>query len=168
MHKSIRVLITLLFVLLGTTLHSQSAEELLKQGNSYWEQENYTQAALSWHKAAEQGVAEAQYKLGRCYRNGRGVTQSYTEAAKWFRKAAEQGYTKAQYNLGACYAKGDGVAQSYNEAVKWYRMAAEQETLKHNATLACVMLKVMASLSPITKLQNGTAWPLNKEMHMHN
>ena len=33
----------------------------------------------------------AQYNLGGCYFDGRGVDQSYAEAVKWCRKAAEQG-----------------------------------------------------------------------------
>lgn len=40
---------------------------------------------------AEQGLAEAQNKLGDCYYNGEGLAQDYIEAVKWYRKAAEQG-----------------------------------------------------------------------------
>ena len=71
--------------------HGQSAEELLKQGNSYWEQENYTQTALSWRKAAVQGYTIAQTKLGICYYLGAGVEESQTEAVKWTKRAAHQG-----------------------------------------------------------------------------
>ena len=42
-----------------------------------------------YRQAAEQGVAEAQYKLGYCYAEGEGVEQDKKEAVKWFRKAAE-------------------------------------------------------------------------------
>ena len=75
---------------------------------------------------AEQGDADAQFKLGVMYDNGEGVPQDYTEAAKWFRLAAEQGDAWAQYFLGVRYANGEGVPQDYTEAVKWYRLAAEQ------------------------------------------
>ena len=53
-----------------------------------------------YRKAAEQGLANAQFNLGVMYHKGRGVPQSYEEAAKWFRKAAEQGDTKAIQALG--------------------------------------------------------------------
>ncbi len=43
-------------------------------------------------RAAEQGDAEAQYRLGSFYREGFGVQQDDAEAMKWYRKAAEQGY----------------------------------------------------------------------------
>jgi TPR repeat protein len=39
-------------------------------------------------KAAEQNDAEAQCKLGNCYRRGEGMAKDYIEAANWYRKAA--------------------------------------------------------------------------------
>ena len=50
--------------------------------------------------AAEQGDAEAQYKLGFMYEGSDSVPEDYAEAAKWYRKAAEQGHVEAQYGLG--------------------------------------------------------------------
>ena len=52
-----------------------------------------------FRKAAEQGNAEAQYRLGLSYYNGEGVPKDYAQAAFWWRKAAEQGEDTAQYNL---------------------------------------------------------------------
>ena len=77
-------------------------------------------------QAAEQGDADAQYKLGMCYLSGLGVAQDSAEAAKWLRKAAEQGDAYVQFNLGMCYYNGLGVPQDYAEAAKWWRKAAEQ------------------------------------------
>ena len=82
--------------------------------------------ASSWQKAAEQGDPEAQYQLGRMYRDGTDVPQDYEKAAEWFRKAAEQGNADAQNDLGVLYELGNGVPQSYTEAANWYRKAAEQ------------------------------------------
>jgi TPR repeat protein len=83
--------------------------------------------AVRWYrKAAGQGFALAQYKLGAMYRNGRGVAKNYAEAIKWFQEAGEQGVAAAQFGLGLMYAEGQGVAQNGEEAVKWYRKAAEQ------------------------------------------
>ena len=75
-------------------------------------------------KAAEQGIAEAQYRLGYCYEYGKGVEKSLTEAVKWYRKAVDNGDPNAQYVLGNCYKYGKGVEKSLTEAVKWYRKAA--------------------------------------------
>ena len=74
---------------------------------------------------AEQGHADAQYRLGLCYEKGEGVEQNLQEAVKWYRKSAEQGHTVAQKKMGWCYMLGKGEAQDSEEAVKWYRRAAE-------------------------------------------
>ena len=48
--------------------------------------------AVQWYrKAAEQGIAKAQFNLGFMYNNGQGVRQDYMQAVHWYRKAAEQG-----------------------------------------------------------------------------
>jgi TPR repeat protein len=77
-------------------------------------------------KKAEQGDAQAQFELGLCYCNGRGVPQDDKEGVKWFRLAAEQGNAKGQLILGLFYSDGRGVSQDDKESVKWYRLAAEQ------------------------------------------
>ena len=53
--------------------------------------QSYTEAVKLYRKAAEQGLADAQYNLGLCYGKGVGVAQNYTEAVKWIKKAAKQG-----------------------------------------------------------------------------
>ncbi|MCH5309757.1 MAG: SEL1-like repeat protein [Prevotella sp.] len=95
-------------------------------GIEYLQSQNYSEAAKWFRKAAEQGLAQAQYNLGVCYDNGWGISQNYSEAVKWYRKAAEQGLAEAQCNLGVCYYKGEGVSQNYNEALKWCQKAVEQ------------------------------------------
>jgi uncharacterized protein len=56
--------------------------------------------AVKWYrKAAEQGLAVAQYFLGVMYANGSGVTKDETEAVKWHRKAADQGDERAKAAL---------------------------------------------------------------------
>ena len=86
-----------------------------------------TKEALKWYrKAAQQGVAHAQYNLGIMYDNGRGVKQDTSEAVAWYRKAVEQGHADAQYNLGASYHNGKGVLQDSAKALPWFQLAAEQ------------------------------------------
>ena len=52
-------------------------------------------AVLWYRKAAEQGIAAAQFYLGDCYENGYGVPKNSAEAIVWYRKAAEKGYALA-------------------------------------------------------------------------
>ena len=77
-------------------------------------------------KAAEQGVAAAQYNLGVMYANGQGVAANPQEASKWFLKAADQGVVDAANGLGRMYYEGEGAFKNYAEAEKWYRKAADQ------------------------------------------
>lgn len=87
-------------------------------------------------RAADQGDADAQYRLGEMYyewsafasmyRNGEGLPKDNAEALKWFSKAAEQGHKHAQYQLGDMYYFGQAVTKDYKEAMHWYHKAAEQ------------------------------------------
>lgn len=75
---------------------------------------------------ADQGDADAQYRLGVMYDLGQGVAQDDAEAAKWYRAAAEQGVADAQGTLAVMYRTGQGVQQDDVAAAKWSRRAAEQ------------------------------------------
>ena len=81
---------------------------------------------LSLQQKAERGDAVAQFTLGSCYANGRGVPRNYSQAVRWYYLAARQGYPPAQNRLGVCYYKGLGTPQNYAAAVLWYQKAAEQ------------------------------------------
>jgi len=74
-------------------------------------------------KMADQGDAEAQWRLGMLYLNGDGVRQNDREAAKWFQRAADQSYVPALTALGLQYWAGRGVQQDYNKAYFWYDLA---------------------------------------------
>ena len=47
--------------------------------------------------AAESGHVQAQYMMGVCYAEGRGVERSPENALIWYEKAAEQGHPDAEY-----------------------------------------------------------------------
>lgn len=98
---------------------------------------------VSLRAAAEQGDADAQYRLGECYYIGDGVWKDVSETAAWYRKAAEQGHAEAQYNLGICYYNGRGVKKDTAEAAKWFREAA-----KNGDADAKEMLEVLDSPVP--------------------
>ena len=76
--------------------------------------------------AAEQGSAQAQYRLGCRYWNGDGVERDARQAADWFDRAARQGLAPAQRMLGRCYEQGRGVERDARQAAAWYRWAATQ------------------------------------------
>ena len=102
------------------------ANRLLRQGLRCLNEQNFTEAAKLFKAAADQGLADAQFKLATCYDTGLGVPQDLAEAVKWYKPAAEQGLADAQFNLGFCYFNGHGVPQDYAEAAKWLKLAAQQ------------------------------------------
>lgn len=87
--------------------------------------------AFYWYrKAAEQGYAEAQYKLGKYWdlkrpAAGESFDQFKEEALKWYKKAAAQGDAAAQFAIGSHYYGFFG-GEDYETAVSWYRKAEVQ------------------------------------------
>ena len=73
-------------------------------------------------KAANSGDADAQYELGRKYRQGDGVDKNLRQAAEWFRLAANQGHSDAQNILGVMYS----TEKAYEAAADMFRRAARQ------------------------------------------
>src|SRR5580704_14056727 len=47
-------------------------------------------------RAAKAGIAEAEYRVGRCYLEGASVPPSRREGARWLERAAVQGHVEAQ------------------------------------------------------------------------
>ena len=54
--------------------------------------QDFKQAVYWYTKAAEQGFANAQYRLGYMYDYGDEIPQDYKQAFFWYTKAAEQGH----------------------------------------------------------------------------
>ncbi len=78
-----------------------------------------------WYKrAAQEGLPEAQYALGKLYYMGRGVTQSLEKSLYWFTLAAKKGMISAQYILGWMYSLENN--KNLELSFKWYKRAARQ------------------------------------------
>lgn len=79
------------------------------------------EALKAIRKDAQDGDAEAQYRLARAYIEEE--TDDFDEGNKkaifWLHKAADQGHSEAQFELGAQYE------DQPREALKWYLKAAE-------------------------------------------
>jgi TPR repeat protein len=96
------------------------------EGSRPYIRKNFDRRLSEWKQAAELGVREAQWLVGRCYDEGFGVERNEIHVISWHLKAAEQDYPAAQNHIGSCYQNGNGVPQDETEAVEWYRKAAEQ------------------------------------------
>lgn len=94
-----------------------------------------------YQKAADQGQAYAQYKLGVLYSNGLGVAQDHVAARAWYEKAAKQGNAAAQDNLGVLYHNGQGGLQDDVYARYLFREAATQGYAGAQNNLGLLYLK---------------------------
>jgi len=115
-----------------SALRFMAVYKLVMRGKATWStlpsnaQQELDAAVAGCRAAADQGLAEAQFTLGRFFEDGRGVPQNFVEAVRWCKKAAEQGHAEAQCFLGVRFKNGEGVEQSDVKSVHWYKKAAEQ------------------------------------------
>ncbi|KAF9976058.1 hypothetical protein BGZ73_009217 [Actinomortierella ambigua] len=105
-------------------LLEEAAEKF--QEDSRDKKQRYSEAFKWYHKAAEQGHADAQRTVARMYKEGRGVRKDDDEVMIWLTSAADGGDMKAQVELGSMYWFGQIVAQNDKVAASWLRKAAEQ------------------------------------------
>jgi TPR repeat protein len=110
-------------------------------------------------QAAEQGDAEAQFRLGSMYLGADTPSSQhrYVDAAEWFAKAAEQGHVGAQSMLGSLYFTGRGVPRDYVKAYMWSSIAATQGNSVSQEQLA--ELTPYMSSDEVAKAKNQSiAW----------
>ncbi len=123
---TIQVIVVLLFPVIVSTsvagLHRFTSASSLWANYTYWDV-TYSENLI---RDAKQGEVYAQFWLGVCYKNGKGVEKNVQEALKWIAKSAEDGCPYAQEYLGRCYEEGDGVPKDDKLAGQWFRKAAEQ------------------------------------------
>ncbi len=81
--------------------------------------------ALEWfQKAATQGHAMAQFRLGIMYEQGAGTPKDMTKAIFWYQKSASQNNPNAQVSLGYLYREGKNVPKDTARAFDLFQKAA--------------------------------------------
>jgi TPR repeat protein len=98
------------------------------------------QAAVWYRRAAQQGIALAQFNLGVLLQNGTGVDKNLVEAVKWYEQAAIQGYLNAIYNLAFMRENGYGCTRDLSAALHLYESAANQKEPDSQCKLALLLL----------------------------
>ena len=94
-------------------------------GERQLEAGDYTSGPSMIRRAAEQGLAVAQYRLAKLHESGLGVPRDLEKAREWTERGAAGGNVKAMYDLAVYYAEGEGGPQTYAGAAEWFRKAAE-------------------------------------------
>jgi TPR repeat protein len=75
-------------------------------------------------RAAAEGLAPAQFRLGGLYEKGIGVEKDLPRARDLYLAAAQKGNAKAMHNLAVLYAEGISGTPDYQSAIGWFRNAA--------------------------------------------
>jgi hypothetical protein len=101
--------------------------------------------------AAQSGLPQAQFRLGRCYFQGLGVPPCLSEALRWFRRAAEAGNAGAQTQLAELALEGirdqpssglfDGpdFGSDFERAEHWCRQAITGGSAEAKALLGFIL-----------------------------
>lgn len=90
---------------------------------------------LGWYRQlAEQGEAEAQYRLGLLHQAGVSDGAERDTARDWYQAAADQGHVQAQFALARLLQSEDPAT-----AAGWYRAAAEQGSAGAAFNLAVIL-----------------------------
>ena len=79
----------------------------LSSGIAAFEARQFTRAARLLSPLAEEGDAEAQYRMAIMLQNGLGMVENTDLAFRHMRSAAEAGHGLAQHGLGFMYLEGE-------------------------------------------------------------
>lgn len=125
-----RTFITTLLLVLCMVARAQSADALYDEGKKLYDAKKYELAFKKLLPAAQKGHKKAQYRVGRSYDKGHGVTEDNQKAYQWYLKSSQQGYGKAQYQLAKCYMKGKGTTKDTAKAKTWMLKAMQNDKAK--------------------------------------
>lgn len=118
-----RVAAVLLVVAAGWSLVAMAQ---LEPARAAFDKEDYAAAYKLYTPSANQGMAEAQHRVGLMHKFGWGTERDHAVAAKWFRAAAEQGHAESQSELAIYYKDGRGVERDLKLSAEWFLKASEQ------------------------------------------
>ncbi|TQE98499.1 MAG: sel1 repeat family protein [Spiribacter salinus] len=102
-----------------------AAADTLERGIAAYEAERFEKAYELLKPLAEEGDAEAQYRVAQIYGRPSLGGQDFGEAKVWLERAAKANHPNAILGLGYMYSNGMGVEEDNNRAAEYYRDAAE-------------------------------------------
>jgi len=98
---------------------------------------NYKKAAGYYEKAADLGLAKAQYYCGYIFLKGRGVPRNYSRAFELLEKGAQQNYPQAQFLLSQMYFSGEGVKKDEIKGEEWLSKFKEHNLPPQRLSFHC-------------------------------
>ena len=150
-----------------------TASGALRRGIELIDKGDAKRAFPLFTKAARSGLAEAEYRVGRCYIQGVGVPPSKVEGVRWLERAATQNHTEAQSLLatmfihgmvdrpdsggtaGVLFASMERSPPDFINAQKWARQAAESGSSEAQALLGYILT---SGPEEMRNLDEATGW----------
>ena len=108
----------------------------MASGVSAFESREFSKSMRLLNPFAEQGDAEAQYRVAIMQQNGLGIVKNEVRGREMMQGAAEQGHALAQHGLGFMYLEGECIEQDGEKAIEWFSKAAEQGMIGSATTMA--------------------------------
>lgn len=130
----------------GSGNASNNIKSLTQQAINAYQNKDY-EKAFALAQKADQGNAEIQYLIGKCYLLGDGVEADESEALQWFYKAVKQGNVDALYIMGKLYRGElleDCALWDENELKvfqEWFARALDSSDNRVKATVAYVYVR---------------------------
>jgi TPR repeat protein len=95
--------------------------------------------AAEWYlKAADAGLAQAQFNYAWMLEKGIAGKQDTPLAALYYERAARQGLVEARYNFALMLAEGRGVLEDDQAAAQWMKRAADQGYADAQFQMGCL------------------------------
>ena len=112
------------------------------------------------------GDVSAQYKVGRCFLDGRGCNKDSVSAYYWLDKAASSGHKMAMYYVGVCYEYGWGVDRNKWKAIEYYKKSGVSEAKDALTRINKVnhIAKAHATVTPIKPKKDGMLGNIAKKL----
>ena len=108
----------------------------LASGIAAFEAKEFRRALQLLTPLAEQGNADAQFRLAIMCQNGLGRVANAAQALHWMHASASQGHGLALHGLGVMYLYGECVDKDESEALKYFQRVADQGLAGSLTTLA--------------------------------
>src|ERR1700733_14786029 len=148
--------------LLDRLIASTSPSAALRRAVRLTERGEVKQAFPLLTRAARAGIAEAEYRVGRCYLEGSGVPPSLVDGVRWLERAANQGYVDALARLATLsihglatsmdvsgasaagsaanlFAANVAAEPDFESGIRWARKAAEAGSADGQAVLGYIL-----------------------------
>lgn len=145
-----------------------AAAETMEDAQGAIDTGRFAQAAEWLKPMANDGNANAQFRLGNLYYHGQGVPEDEVMAVFWWKKAAAHGHADAMFQLAGAYLFGAHAAKFVSdpdrEAAIWYFQAASAGHVEAQYHLGLLFL---AGKGVIENRREAASWFRKAAGHGH-